>query len=242
MSSVYRFWSGRAPAGMAWNGSGQGSDHGTVTQESVSYTPRRLPAGVYAASLTMTVAPAGPRSSVIRADTQVVWYPPRSAAEYVPPGTRAVTITASVLNPSPHSVTKTVTTRSVIRRLAAMFNGAHAMPRGMVFSCPLEVVSYRLAFARAVGAAPFLVATDTSCPGVAITAGGRGQPELVAPVGLQKVVQSVTHVAPFSGSAPGTPVHAPGTPVHAPVAPVHAPVAPVAPVHAPVASVDAQPK
>lgn len=213
MGPVDQFWGGHVPGGMVWNGSGQSSDHGTVTNEFVSYTLKRLPAGVYAASLAMTVAPAGQNSSVIRADVQVIWYPPRSAAEYIPPGTRAVTITASALNPRPHSVTKTITTRSAVQRLAAMLNGVHAIPGGMAFSCPMEIATYRLAFAKSAGAAPFLVATYTSCPGVTITAGGRGQPELAAPAGLQKLVQSLVHITAFPGPATRSPVHAP---VHTP--------------------------
>jgi hypothetical protein len=207
MNSVYRFWSGHAPAGMAWNGSGQGSDHGTIIQESVSYGLKQLPAGVSAVSLTMTVAPAGAYASVIRADAQVIWYPARSAAEYIPAGIHVVTVTASALNSRPHTVTKTVTSRSVIARLAAMLNGAYAMPRGSVFSCPLESFTYRLAFAKSAGATPYLVASDTSCTGLQITAGGRGQPDLEAPPGLQNLVQSITHVRPFPGPSPRNPLH-----------------------------------
>jgi hypothetical protein len=207
MSEVYRFWQGHAPAAMVWNGSGQSSDRGVVTQESTGYVLKRQPAGVNAATLGMSVAPAGPNASVIRADVQVIWYPPRSAAEYVPPGTHAVTITASALDPRQHSVTKTITTRPAVQRLVAMLNGVYAMPRGSVFSCPMETVTYRLAFARAAGATPFLTATDTGCQGLAITVGGHQQPELEIPAGLQKLVQSLTHISMSSGSSPWGPVH-----------------------------------
>jgi hypothetical protein len=207
MSMVHRFWNGHAPAGMAWNGSGQGEDHGVITQESAGYDLKRLPTGVYAAMLSMSVVPAGQHTSVIRADVQVIWYPPRSTAEYLPAGTGAVTITASALNPRPHSVTKTITTRSVIQRLAAMLNGAYAMPRGSFFSCPLESVTYRLAFAKSAGAAPFLVTTDTGCPGLGITVGGHQQPDLEIPAALQKLLGSLTPIAVSLGRSSGGPVH-----------------------------------
>jgi hypothetical protein len=206
MGSLYRFWSGRVPAGMAWNGSGQSSDHGTITEEWVGYAPKRLPAGVNTASLTMSVAPAGAGRSVIRADVQVIWYPPRSAAEYIPPGTRAVTITATTAGPRPRTVTKTITSPSAVRRLAAMLNDVYAMPRGEVFSCPAELATYRLAFAKSAGTAPFLVATDTICPGVQITAGGHGQPELQTPPGLQKLVDTLTHITLPPTPLPRTPL------------------------------------
>jgi hypothetical protein len=212
-SAVYRFWQGHAPQGMTWTGSGQSSDRGGVIQESTSYGfKRRLPAGVDAEMLNMSVVPASQHTSVIRADVQVIWYPPRSAAEYIPPGTRAVTITASATalqtGSRPHSVTKAITARSVVRRLATMLNGVYAAPRGAVYSCPLEAVTYRLAFAKSAGAAPFLVATDTNCTGVGITVGGHQQPELEAPASLQKLVESLTGIG--SGSLPmpsGTPRH-----------------------------------
>jgi hypothetical protein len=205
MSTVSRFWQGHAPTGMAWNGSGQSSDRGGITQESTGYQLTRLPAGVEAAMLSMSVAPAGQDTSVIRADVQVIWYPPRSAAEYVPPGTGAVTITASAINPQTHSVTKTITTRSAVQRLAALLNGAYAMPRGSVFSCPLEPVTYRLAFAKSADAAPFLVATDTNCAGLGITVGGQPQPNLEIPAALQKLLQSLAPIAVSPGASSGGP-------------------------------------
>jgi hypothetical protein len=207
IGAVYRFWQGHAPSGMVWNGSGQSSDRGVVTQEFTGYGLKRLPAGVEAATLSMSVAPAGQDASVIRADVQVIWYPPRSAAEYIPSGTRAVTITASTLGSRPHSVTKTITARSAVQRLAAMLNGAYAAPRGTAVACPLELVSYRLAFAKSAGAAPFLVATDTTCPGVTITVDGHQQPELETPAGLQKLAGSLTNVSAPAGVSPGGPAH-----------------------------------
>lgn len=206
MSQVYRFWQGHTPAAMAWNGSGQSSDRGVVTQESTGYGLERLPTGVNAAMLSMSVAPAGQDTSVIRADVQVIWYPPRSAAEYIPPGKGAVTITASASGSRPSTVTKTITTRSAVQRLAAMLNGAYAVPRGSALSCPLERVTYRLAFAKSAGAAPFLVATDTTCPGVTITVGGHQQPALETPAGLQKLAGSLAHVSTSPTPATGGPV------------------------------------
>jgi hypothetical protein len=193
MSAVSAFWGRNAPAAMMWNGSGQSSLHGTITQEFVGYQLSRLPAGVDAATLAMAVAPAGPDASVIRADAQVIWYPPRSAAEYIPSSVHAVTITASGLGPGQRSVTRTFTARSVVTRLAAMINGAYAQPLGSVFSCPLEEVTYRLAFATAPGAAPSLVMTDTGCPALQVTAGGHAQPPLEIPAALQPLLASLTH-------------------------------------------------
>ena len=120
MNAVNTFLKSMCPAGMAVSGSGQSGqlgrrpgantkvpseppgggvqpgNVGTVTEEYVSYLLERPPAGVSAATVSMAVAPAGTRGgSELRADVQVIWFPPRSTAEHVPAGMRAVTITAS---------------------------------------------------------------------------------------------------------------------------------------------------
>jgi hypothetical protein len=194
-AAVLRWWAGHVPAGMAWTGSGNNSDG----VQFVGYGLKRLPTGVNAATLVMSVESAGPDASVIRADVQVVWYPPRSAAEQIPSGVRAVTVTATTS--SPHPVTRTSTSASVLRRLASMLNGVHAAPGGLVFSCPLLSVSYRIAFASAPKAAPFLVMSDTGCQELAVTASGHPQPALEIPAGLGALLQSLTGVQRGPGTS-----------------------------------------
>jgi hypothetical protein len=243
MTRVAAYVRGHPPAGMTVSGSGQAGqaaapperalprgrpkdggvqpgNAGTVVQEFVSYQPRRLPAGVSTALLSVAVAPAGRGVSELRADAQVIWYRPRSPAEYVPAGMRAVTITAYSLNPKPHSVTRTFGAAATVRPLAALLNGAHAFPGGAI-GCPLVAVSYRLAFASAPRAAPYLTAAYGGCLGVQVTAGGRAQPALAAPAGLGSLLAGLMHVrggpgpggvTPNSGApVPGTPVPAGGT-------------------------------
>jgi hypothetical protein len=199
-SAAYAFEARHMPAGMVWAGSGQGGDRGTVTEQSVSYRLSRLPAGVAAAGLTMTVAPAGADAAVLRADAQVLWYPPRSAAEYVPASMRAATVTATVFGPRPRTVARTVTVPSVVRRLAAMLNGVHAAIAGAFASCPAYQASYRIAFAVSARAAPYLVMNATTCPELAVTAGGHPQPALQMPAGLLVLLHRVTGVAAQPGS------------------------------------------
>jgi hypothetical protein len=181
---------------------------GTVIMASVSYQLSRLPAGVSAATLSMAVAPAGKDVSEVRADVQVIWYPPRSAAEYVPPGMRAVTITASFVSPKPGSVTRTFTSPATVGRLAALLNGAHASTGGTVF-CTAIWVTFRLAFAAALHAAPSLVATDGGCGIVQVSALGRAQPALQAPPGLHTLLAGLMHVRPVPGVGVLTPVTSP---------------------------------
>jgi len=128
----------------------------------------------------------------------VIWYPPRSAAEHIPAGMHAVTITASTFLPRPGTITRTFTSPAVVARLAAMLNGAHASDLGLV-PCPLAVGSYRLAFATSPRAAPYLVATDPGCPGIAVSVAGRAQPPLQVPAALQTTLAALMHVHGLPG-------------------------------------------
>jgi hypothetical protein len=234
LTAVYSFVRKNVPAGMAVTSTGQLGQaagvpeqpklHGTppgggiqpgnvgaVLEADVTYQLKPLPAGVSAATLSMAVAPAGKDMSQVRADVQVIWYPRRPAAEHVPAGMRAVTITASYLNPKPGSVTRTFTSAAVVGRLAAMLNGAPASTGG-VASCPAIEVTYRLAFEASRQAAPYLTAADYGCLSVQVTAAGRTQPNLQLPAGLNPMLARLLHVpAPFgtgvmtpSGSHPAT--------------------------------------
>jgi hypothetical protein len=182
MSAVYDLVSKHVPTGMTPAGSGQSSSPAGIGQEFVSYRPRQLPVGVDQATLSMTVSPAG-AVTLVRADVQVIWYPPRSAAEYVPARMHAVTITASYAGSAARTVSKTFTSAALIGRLAAMLNGAHASAGGAV-NCPMERVSYKLAFAPSRTAAPYLVATEGGCGTVPVTVAGHQQPALQAPGAL----------------------------------------------------------
>jgi hypothetical protein len=206
-SAAYAFVTKHAPAGMRWIGSGRSGSRGTVTEQDVTFQLSRLPAGVAAAGVSMTVAPASaPHSaagaSVLRADAQVIWYPPRSAAEYVPATMHAVTVTATESGQGPSTLTKTVTTPSVVRRLAAMLNGTHAATAGAFISCPMERASYRVAFAVSPRAHPYLVARATLCPDTQVTVRGHGQPALVTPPGLLNLLQRLTRACPAPDTRP----------------------------------------
>lgn len=111
----------------------------------------------------------------------------RSAAERIPSGMRAVTITALYFSREAHSVTRTFTSPAAVGRLAALLNGAHAAPGGMA-SCPLIQVTYRLAFASPARAAPYLVAVDDGCLSLRVTALGRAQPARQEPAGLRAML------------------------------------------------------
>ena len=166
------------PVGMElWSTGGPGGPPGGVTDfMDVSFADRSPPAGIYMAQLVLTVAPAQSGRSLLRADAQVIWFPPRSAAEYIDPARyHALTITVEVW---PHRMRKVVTSPTVISRLAGALNRSPAQPV-RVFSCPMIIAIYRLMFSSSLSATPVVVtATEAPCEGVGVTVGGRLQPPL----------------------------------------------------------------
>jgi hypothetical protein len=96
---------------------------------------------------------------VLRADAQVIWYPRRSAAEFVQlRQVRVAIVTAVLLNPKPHSVTRLIRSRPVVARLARLLNGMHAAPAPGAMSCPEISAMYRVAFAASPGGRQLLMA------------------------------------------------------------------------------------
>lgn len=173
MDTATSFLRGRPPTGMSSNGAGESSGPGGITAEETDYVPASLPAGISDAGLVLRVAPGRPGRSVIRAIVQVRWYPPRTAAEYVQPAEiHAVTVTATMINTRPHSITRTFTAPSVIDRLARLLNAMHATP-AVVMRCPAMLASYRVTFTARPGARPGLEAATGGCLTVTVTANGR---------------------------------------------------------------------
>lgn len=127
------------------------------------------------------MVPAAGGGSLLRADAQVIWYLTRSAAEYLNPADyRAVTVTAiTVEAPKRHAVprrvTRQITSRQVIARLAGLLNGLPAAPM-LPVSCPPFTRTYRVGFEATPRARPGVVVTATGCLTDQIFAAGRAQP------------------------------------------------------------------
>jgi hypothetical protein len=169
------------PNGMASAGTGQASGPGEPTTLDVSYyLARRVPAGIYSAQVVLTMVPDRSGGSWLRADAQVIWYPSRSAAEYVDPARyHVLTMTVTVYGLKEHTIHKIVTSQADIARLAAALNRSPAEPP-VAFPCPATFVTYRLALSVSRHSRPVVViwANSISCGGSAITVAGRAQPAL----------------------------------------------------------------
>jgi hypothetical protein len=178
MPAIHRFLLAHVPAGMRLYTNGQVSSPAGVLVQNVSYSPRSLPAGIYRAEL-VTVVVSGPGgTALLRADAQVIWFPPRNTAEHLAPADfRRVTISARVLNPKPHTVTRIFASPAVIVRLASLLNGLPTAP-DLSMSCPGTAATYRVVFATGAVRAPETIVTADGCLTDPITVNGKAQPVL----------------------------------------------------------------
>lgn len=184
ITTAAAFLSAHVPPGLFLSVSGQGTGlvgavGAQVAYTEVAYEPRSVPAGVYAAQLVLTIAANASGGSIVRVDAQVIWYPPRSAAEYIDAARyHALTVAVTVLNPV-RTITKVVTSQADIAQLADVLNRSQVEP--LTFAgCPVSFATYRLAFAVSARQPPVVVVTATRqpCLGAQITVDGRKQPPL----------------------------------------------------------------
>jgi hypothetical protein len=184
--------------------SGQTAGPGNVTMESVGYQPRSLPAGINEAELDTAVVPAPNGGSLLRADAAVIWYPARSAAEHLDPARyRAATVSITLFNPRWHTLTRTVTSRGVIGRLAGLVNrlpGAPYQPP----HCAAILAGYQLIFIPTAPAAPRVVVAPSGCLTAGVNVGGVAQPPLWGDTGLIAAAKRLLHVKSLlaSGATP----------------------------------------
>jgi hypothetical protein len=198
MQSVAAMLTAHAPAGTSLAGTGQSSGPAGVTSEDVSYEARSLPAGVYMAQLALTVVPDSSGGSLVRVDAQVIWYPPRPAAEYIDPVRyHVLTIAVTIYNPRLHTIRKVVTSPAAIRRLAGVLDRSRVNP-GKTISCALGFAEYRLAFAVSAHSSPAVVVTASQwpCEGAQVRVDGRMQPSLQDAAGVVAVADRLLGVTP----------------------------------------------
>lgn len=144
----------------------------------VDYVLTVVPPGIAGGQVRVLIAPGRQGGSLVLAVAIVRWYPPRSAAEYVPPGMRAVTVSVTLVSARPRVVARTFTAPQVVGRLAGLLNAMNAAPSFAGRSCLAVFASYRLAFATTPGARSGLIATTGDCGGVAVVVHGTAQPLL----------------------------------------------------------------
>ncbi|MGD0239983.1 MAG: hypothetical protein ABSB59_06595 [Streptosporangiaceae bacterium] len=180
-------------AGFTPAGSGSSSD-GSVQTQADMYSLPPVP-GVLPQRALVVTAVAYQGQTALRVDAQVVWLPARSAAERIPAGVRAVTVTpvfGSNRNARLDRLDRafTVTDPARVARIVALANGLTVYPPG-VFSCPVDFGgAMRLTFLTRSGltrsgltrSGGRVLAQFTAeyggCGGVSVSIGGKARPEL----------------------------------------------------------------
>src|SRR6516225_7311240 len=182
MGSVWWFLTGHVPAGMRprWAYPANGNDRFVLD------VPAHLAPRIAHANLEVVIIPRG-SGSLILAEVQVVWYPPRSAAEYIhPERSRSVTVTAPKLSDASGdaTLTQTFTSRAVIAELAVLLNRLPGM-LPTAFNCPAMTVPptrvpspYRVVFTPRSRRWPTIAAAPVGCFDGGIVVGKHKQPAL----------------------------------------------------------------
>lgn len=192
---VSAFASAHPPAGTRFFTQFLASPSQTATQVDDLLTT--FPPGIANGAVAVLIASGSQGGSVVRVNVIVGWYPPRSAAERVPPGMRAVTVSVTIAAVKSRIVSRTFTSAEMVGRLAALLNGMNASPSIADRSCAALMVTYRLAFATTPGARPSLIATTGVCGTVAVVAHGTLQPLLSDQTGtLSRTAASLLGVKP----------------------------------------------
>jgi hypothetical protein len=175
---------GFTPSGSGFSGSASPASAMSADSESDIFALSPVPAVLPQRQLVVT-AVAYRGQTALRTDAQVAWLPPRSAAEKIPSGVRAVTVTPvfglnrdARLDRLDHAFT--VTDPAAVARIVALADGLTVYPPG-VHPCPADFGgAMRLAFLARPGG-PVLArfsAEYAGCGTVSVSVGGRGQPAL----------------------------------------------------------------
>jgi hypothetical protein len=177
MPAAHHFLLVHVPAGMRRDSTGQGNGPAGITMESVGYAPLSLPSGISQAELAATVVPGSAGGSLLRADAQVSWFPPRTAAEHLDPaGLASVTVVATLPtspNRRPPAASRVFTSPAVLARLARLLNGLPAAAQPRVTGCPASAATYTLRF---TATDPGSIPVPPPPPSSMSTASRRGPP------------------------------------------------------------------
>lgn len=178
---VYAFLHAHVPPGTKFVGDGSGFVPKSGSEQDVSYSLTSPPAGIEQDNMLDVNLVAGSRGgTVLRADAEVVWYPARSAAEFIRAARfRVVTVTAGYyIRPQRYvSRTETFTSPAVISRLARLLNGLHAIAPATIL-CPDHSAQVGVRFATAPGRRAIVVVSPASCVSDLVTVRGKPQPAL----------------------------------------------------------------
>ena len=175
VGTVGSYLEAHPPAGLKYAGSGTSGDVASM----VFYAMKEALPGIDLESQLLTsLGPGRHGGTVLRADAEVVWYPWRSAAEYLYPDRyRTVTIRATFNGHQPTTISRTFTSARVIDGLAALFDRMRVVTPGAIYGCPPVGRDFRITFTSA-GHRPAVTVGPAFCTGDSVVVGGKRQPAL----------------------------------------------------------------
>ncbi len=163
MAAADSFLQAHPPAGLTFDMTGTVG----LGNDVLEGTPRSSPPGIGAVMLEYTMATAPGGGSLLRADVQVMFYPARSAAEYLNPASfRSVTVSAARWDSTVRAIRRTITSRREIAMLAGLVNGLPVRPPGSLIGCPFiggNMVFYQLEFTPVSRTGPAVVVKPDGC-------------------------------------------------------------------------------
>jgi hypothetical protein len=190
-----KFLQAHVPAGMKLLAHGGSGGPAGSPSQTVSFAPTSLPRGIYQAEVLTVMVPQPGGKALLRADAQVIWFPPRSADEHLNPASYpTLTVAATIFGSSTaKNTTKVIHDPKVIARLASMLNNLPAAPP-VRMSCPGVTASYRLSFTPANGDVDTTVLA-ASCLSEQISVAGKAQPPLWDATGaLTAAIKGILHL------------------------------------------------
>jgi hypothetical protein len=185
------------PAGFTPAGSGSGSygNSSSVEMQADAFALPPVPGVLDQRQLVVTAVPYRGETA-LRTDAQVAWLPARPAAERIPSGVRAVTVTPvfglnrnAGLDRLDHAFT--VTDPAKVARIVALANSLTVYPPG-VHPCPADFGgAMRLAFLTRPGGQVLarFSAEYAGCGIVSVSVGGRTMPALSDSTGSDRLFQ-----------------------------------------------------
>ena len=181
IAAVRAFMLAHPPSGVGTTATGRQTGPAGPIAQDVYFGLRTLPPGISDASLAITLVPQSNRATLIAAYARVTWFPARTTTEHLAAADfRSVSVSALVLSPRPHHVTRTFTSASVIADLTGLLNGLQAAP-DVTTSCPGHATSYQLRFSPTQGRVSEVVASTTGCGSIQVFTGAIPQPSLSDP-------------------------------------------------------------
>jgi len=178
-AAAWAFFASHPPPGerkSAWAGPPRGGPEATFVADTLTAPP----AGIDQESDLVVSMASGPHGrTLVRADAEVVWYPPRTAAEYIWPARYRAAAVSAWFTQAAGRGARTFTSRAIIARIARLFDGMRTVTPGPVYGCPPQPAGgFTIALRLARPGQPVLKITPGFCLGDMVSAGSRPQPML----------------------------------------------------------------